>query len=110
MSLVNDPVVAHAKLEETGKGPRQGFGLNRVKILGQPTELLQYTASHHLVEVFKALGPPTAELDLVHLPSQAPAARPCSCRNIFVLQPGPLEVSQKRVLNFIPTTLPRVGF
>ena len=46
ISLVNDPVVAHTKLEETGEGPSEGFGLNGVKVLGKPAELLQHAASH----------------------------------------------------------------
>src|SRR5881296_932042 len=98
MSLVNDPVVAHAKLAETGKGPRQGFGLNRVKVLGKPAELLQYAAGHHVVEVFKVLGRPRAELDLVHLPFQAPAASQFSRRNILALWLRFLKVLPKALL------------
>jgi hypothetical protein len=102
ISLVNDPVVAHTKLEETGEGPSEGFGLNGVKVLGKPAELLQHAASHHVVEVFNVLGRPRAELDLLHLPFQAPAASQFSRGNVLALKLRLLKVPQKALLNLGP--------
>jgi hypothetical protein len=109
ISLVNDPVVAHTKLEETGEGPSEGFGLNGVKVLGKPAELLQHAAGHYVVEVFKVLGRPRAELDLVHLPFQAPAASQFSRRNILALKLRLLKVPPKALLNLGPKGQPCVG-
>ncbi len=100
VGLVNDPVVAHSKFEETGEGPSEVFWFNGVKILGKPARLVQQTIGHHLVEFFKVPGRSGAKFDLIHLPFQAPAAGQFSRGNILALFLRILKIPQKAFSNF----------
>jgi hypothetical protein len=109
VGLVNDPVVAHAKLEETRKEPGQGFWLKGVEIFGKPAKPFQHTLSHHEVEVFNVLGSPRAKFDLVHLPFQAPTPGQFSRRNILARALRLLKIPQKPIPNFGPKSKTGVG-
>jgi len=99
VSLVDDPVVSHSKLEEAGEDPSQGFRPNGVKVLGKPTKLLQYTIGHRFIKVFKILGGSRAKLDLVHLPFQAPSAGQFGRRNVLALLLRLIKVPAKAFPN-----------
>jgi hypothetical protein len=108
VSLVDDPVVTHPKLEEAGEEPTQRLGPNGVKILGKPAKFLEQTISRNLIEVVKVLGRSRAKLDSVHLPFQAPTAGHFSGRNILAFFLRFREIPQEAFPNFWPQSEARV--
>jgi hypothetical protein len=109
VSLINDAVVANSELEKARERTGQGFGINRIKVSGEPAKFSQDTISRGSIEFLKVLRRLGAEFDLIHLPFQAPSAGHLSRRQVFALRLSFLKVTAKALSDLRTKLQPRVG-
>jgi hypothetical protein len=63
--LIDDSMVAHPELEETGQVAVEGFGIDLVHPIGKPSQALDDPRGHRTAELGQVLGCRVQDLDLV---------------------------------------------
>ncbi len=100
--LIDNPVVANAKLKQTRQFTGQRFRLDRVKVFRKPTHLLQYLTRNRFIKIVEVLHGARKERDFVHLPFQTAAAGYLSRRDALTFKVRILKLLPQSRLDLGP--------